>query len=105
MTEKELVEQLARDLTDSGQLIEAGWVSLRLLCGLEHAPPSQLEQMRDAFFAGAQHLFGSILSIMDADREPTEADLERMASINEELKRFIDDFSTRRLSPSGSMKQ
>jgi hypothetical protein len=86
------LERLSRDLTDQGKLIEAGWVSLRLAAIPEDAGPTQLSEMRMAFFAGAQHLFGSIMTILDEDREPTAADLRRMDLINDELQIFIAEF-------------
>jgi hypothetical protein len=48
--------------------------------------------MRWVFFAGAQHLFGSIMGIMDPGEEPTDADLRRMDQIDVELKTFIAEF-------------
>jgi hypothetical protein len=49
--------------------------------------------MRTAFFAGALHLFASMISIMDADREPTEGDLSRMTMIDVELHAFEVEFA------------
>jgi hypothetical protein len=51
--------------------------------------------MRGAFFAGAQHLFASIMVIMDPGAEPTAADLARMSQIHEELERFVRDYEER----------
>lgn len=90
-----LVEQITRQLTDDGKIIEAGWESLRIMTIPDNAPAMQLGAMRDAFFAGAQHLFGSMVTIMDADEEPTDNDLFRMGQIDAELKRFIKEFSVR----------
>lgn len=92
MADREFLTRLSRQLTDEGRLLEAGWVSLRVACDLIDAPQDQLREMRMAFFAGAQHLFGSIMTIMDEDREPTENDLRRMDLINTELEKFIRDF-------------
>ena len=61
-----------------------------------------LQEMRNAFFAGAQHMFCSLMTIMDADAEPTDKDLERMALIDAELRAFIDDFTIRNIPPGGS---
>jgi hypothetical protein len=95
MTDRVLLERLTRELVDKGLLIEAGWVSLRIAAGLIDAPKIQLEEMRGAFFAGAQHLFASIMSTLDPDAEPTEKDLERMDKIHRELETFIADYSKR----------
>lgn len=96
------LQKLARDLTEKGKLIEAGWIALRLAALPADAPPIQLEEMRNAFFAGAQHLFGSIMDILDPGEEPTDADLRRMDLIDRELKAFIADYQVRRMPAEGS---
>jgi hypothetical protein len=101
MADRAYLERLTRELADSGKLIEAGWVGLRIACELEGAPAIQLEEMRNAFFAGAQHLFGSIMTVLDPGSEPTDKDLERMDLIDRELREFINDFSMRRLPTEG----
>lgn len=101
MAERKHLERLSRELTGKGKLIEAGWIGLRVACELEDAPAIQLEEMRNAFFAGAQHLFSSIMTILEPDAEPTEKDLERMDLIDKELRAFINDFSIRRLPTEG----
>lgn len=93
MADRAFLERLSRELTDQGKLIEAGWVGLRLATIPQDAPAIQLEEMRNAFFAGAQHLFTSIMTILDSGEEPTENDLNRMSAINNELKEFIEEFA------------
>lgn len=61
MADRQFLEQLSRRLADEGKLIEAGWVGLRLAAVPLNAPAAQLEEMRNAFMAGAQHLFSSII--------------------------------------------
>lgn len=91
MADQAYLERLSRELTDKGKLIEAGWVGLRLAVMPLDASKTQLEEMRKAFFAGAQHLFSSIMTILDEDREPTAADLKRMDLIDTELRSFGHD--------------
>ena len=62
----------------------------------------QLDEMRNAFFAGAQHLFALITSVLEPGEEPTEKDLRRMGSIADELDRFIEDFKLRHFPFEGS---
>lgn len=102
MADKALLERLSRELVDKGKLIEAGWVGLRVACDLEDAPAVQLQEMRNAFFAGAQHLFSSIMTILEPDAEPTDKDLERMDLIDKELRSFINDFTIRNIPTGGS---
>jgi hypothetical protein len=102
MADKAFLERLSRELADKGKLIEAGWVGLRVACDLHDAPKQQLDEMRNAFFAGAQHLFASIMAILDPGSEPTDKDLERMDLIDRELKAFINDFTIRNIPTGGS---
>ena len=87
------LRNLEKRLIDGGKLIEAGWISLRIAAISPKAGPDQLDEMRMAFFAGAQHLFGSIMQALDEDAEPTDDDLRRMDQINAELQIFIREFS------------
>lgn len=102
MADRAFLKRLSRELTDKGKLIESGWIGLRLACDLEDAPKVQLEEMRNAFFAGAQHLFASIMIILDPGADPTDKDLERMDLIDRELKAFINDYTIRNIPTGGS---
>jgi len=88
MADRQYLELLSRKLADEGKLIEAGWVALRIMAIADDAPAVQLAEMRMAFMAGAQHLFGSILTMLDPGTEETEADLTRMDLIQKELDSF-----------------
>lgn len=103
MADRAHLERLTRELTDAGMLIEAGWIGLRIACDLQNAPKDQLEQMREAFFAGAQHTFHSITGgLLEPGVEPTDADLRRMDQIDHELRRFLADFALRHTPTTGS---
>lgn len=97
----ETLTELARVLIAQGLLIEAGFAGLRAAAIPAAAPPVQVEEMRNAFFAGAQHLFNSVMSVLDPEDEVTEDDMERMNKISAELEAFIDDFELRRLPTQG----
>lgn len=96
------IERLHAELTrmmkraaDNGQLIEQGWLSLRLVAVPPDAPQVQIDEMRQAFFAGAQHLFSSIMGILDPGSEPTDADMRRMDLIQSELDAFITIYAAK----------
>jgi len=95
------LNELTRRLTKEGKLIEAGFSGLRAACIAADAPPEQLHEMRLAFFAGAQHLFVSIMSVLDPGSEPTDADMERMSNIDAELRAFSQDFELRHVPAGG----
>lgn len=95
------LNQLMVKASDAGRLIEAGWISLRIAAIPADAPQVQLDGMREAFFAGAQHLFSSIMGVLDAGEDPTEDDLRRMSLIQAELDAFIADYSARHMPAAG----
>lgn len=102
MADRAHLQRLERELADKGRLIEAGWIGLRLAAIPDNASSVQLEEMRNAFFAGAQHLFSSIMSIMEAGSEPTEKDLARIGLIDGELREFIEKFELKHSPAKGS---
>jgi hypothetical protein len=69
-------------------LVEAGWTIIRAMTLPPSAPEDQVEAHRKYFFAGAHHLFCSIMTMMEAGDEPTPADEERMANVHKELEDF-----------------
>ena len=89
---RELVKQIGQKATDHGMLIEAGWIALKTLTIPSHAPQVQLDEMRNSFFAGAQHVFSTMVSMLDPDAEPTEDDMRRMSMIYSELEEFARQF-------------
>lgn len=96
------LEKLSRDLTDRGRLIEAGWVGMRIACMAKDAPEVQINEMRMAFMAGAQHLFASIMFILDPGEEPTAKDMQRMDLIDKELREFGAQFAIKHVPTQGS---
>lgn len=95
MADKGFLEREMRRLTDEGKLIEAGWFGLRIAAISPNAPALQLEEMRSAFFAGAAHLFHSLMIVMEPGAVETPNDLRRMELIHEEMERFLKDFEFR----------
>jgi hypothetical protein len=95
MTKQEAIRQaanqIAKEMMDQGLLIEAGWSMLRSMTIPSDAPPQQIFEMRRAFFAGAQHLFGSLVGGLDPQKEPTDDDLRRMNMIDAELTKFAHE--------------
>jgi len=99
MSKRKLIEKVAievtKELTDKGKLVEAGFAAFRHLMIAKDAPPLQVSEMRLAFMAGADHLFASIMSIMDPGEEPTDRDLARMDLIHRELEEWRGKFFDR----------
>lgn len=99
MADRAQVERLTKELIADGLLIEAGFLSLCLATLPQDVSELQLREMRMAFFAGAQHTFGSIMSMLDDGAEPTAADLKRMDDLAALLKKFgvqfLEDLPTK----------
>lgn len=87
---KTVAEQLTIDLIKKGLIIEAGWLSFKTTCMPLAAGEDQIKDMRTSFFAGAHHLFNSIMvSLDEEDSEPTEGDLEKISQVHKELENFM----------------
>lgn len=89
------LEAFTRELVDRGKLIEAGFIGLKLAAIPDSAPPGQIDDMRSAFFAGALHVYASIMTMLEPGQDPTTADLGRFRQIDAELKAFEQDFAKR----------
>jgi len=97
-----LVKGVSDAAADEGRIIELGWLALRARAIPADAPQIQVDEMRNAFFAGAHHLFASIMTILDPGAEPTKRDYLRMDAIDKELREFIAVYSSRHMPTEGS---
>lgn len=82
-------------LADEGKIVEAGWLGFKHLALRPDTPATQLATMRVAFFSGALHVFSCIMTFLDPDKDPTEADLARMGKLEKELQTFYTAFKHR----------
>lgn len=90
-SQKQVANALLNELSDRGQIVEGGWRAFELLSGLKSAPEIQRKEMRKAYFLGAQHLYASVMGMLDDGTEPTEQDMERMRKLDRELKAFLKE--------------
>jgi hypothetical protein len=110
MNRREAIERIATAITKTlmkeGRLIEIGFrLFLVHSYTAEGEEPTaglpagmgegQYDQLRSAFFGGAQHLFGSLMVGLDPDHEVTEEDERRVMLIGAELDAFIADYAKR----------
>lgn len=82
---EQVVAAIAKKLADEGKLIEAGFEVLNQLIIPSGAPQAQVDDMRLAYMAGAQHLWASMMTSLDPGEDETSADLVRMTNIQAEL--------------------
>lgn len=88
---KQFVNDLAKKLIDEGKIIEAGWLGLEIMAIPPTASKVQLTEMRKAFFAGAHHLFASIMNVLEPGKEATDKDMDRLSLIHHELESFAEE--------------
>jgi hypothetical protein len=86
-TLRETLERIFREQTHHTNLIETLWLLYAKAVEIPSGGAQWVESRR-AFFAGASTLFEAINMILDPGTEPTENDLGRVSSINDELDRF-----------------
>jgi hypothetical protein len=99
---EKLIQQIGKKCIDKGMLIEAGFWTFAAITIPRGADPQQTDAMRMAFFAGAQHLFGTIMNTLDPEHEPTDADMRRMSLIADEMDKFVVEMRARQMRPKGS---
>jgi hypothetical protein len=85
-----LVSGIEQELIKQGKIIAGGFAGYRMMVMASDAPDVQVLECKMAFFAGAQHLYTTMMRVMDEGEEPTDADLSRMELIHEELQQFVD---------------
>jgi hypothetical protein len=102
MDKNELVREVTKKLIEEGKLIEAGFAIMKIMTlSNVDVSPGQIRDMRVALFAGAHHVFNSIMSTLDEGAEPSEADMKRIDLIDKELDKFIKEFKRTHLTGKG----
>ena len=91
---RQMVKALTEKLAADGKIIEGGWVAFEAVA-LKGVSKIQSTEMRKAFFCGAQHLFTSLIQVLDEGIEPTEKDIDRVNKIQKELERFTLELKPR----------
>jgi hypothetical protein len=60
------------------------------------ALPQEIKDLIEAsFYAGATGMFTMLTTGMDEDAEPTQADLDWMSSVHDELEKFSEEFKSK----------
>jgi len=84
--EREIADAM-KEMADKGMLVAAGFAAFRIVAG-DRVPPDVLLTVHTAYMAGAEHLFTTIMSILEPGDEPTEKDTDRIELIYQELQRW-----------------
>ena len=78
--------------------LEAEWFSYRAAVIPDTAGPVQVEECRRAFYAGGAALHNIVMTMLSPTAEPTEADIQKMQDLHDELKEFGLSFIVKRPS-------
>ena len=97
----ELIVGVTRGLADDSKLIAAGWYGFAKHVMQHDVSDAQRHDMCVAFFAGADHLYSSIMSMLDPGVEETPGDMRRMAAIHDELEKFRNLLKAATLTTKG----
>jgi hypothetical protein len=85
----DLATELTRELMDQGKLIMAGWKMFEQMFIPLQVGDAQRNDMRIAFFSGAEHTFNSIVTALDDENEDaTASDCSRMDKLDAEITLF-----------------
>lgn len=101
------VDHVVKKMADEGRLVEAGFLAYMITRwgrgeSVEKMPQAQLDELRYAYMSGAQHLFSSIINMLDEGTEETEADLKKMDLIHKELERWTREAARDHMPTKGS---
>ncbi len=72
----------------SKKYIADGWKSYQQLVMDPKAGQVQVDETKQAFYAGASLLWYALMFTLEPDAEPTELDMQRMDDINTEVEAF-----------------
>jgi hypothetical protein len=93
------VPEVRKDELMTRKLVLEGWNGYRHQIMPAECGPVQVEETRRAFYAGAIHLFHSLNTILDADREPTDKDLAQVTAIQKEFEDYARDLFKHHAAP------
>jgi len=94
-------DQIAKATADQGRLIEFGWFAAQRVLQWDGKSEAERRDLRLAFYTGAQHLWGSIMGLLDPGVVVTDDDLSRMDLIGEELDSFAREMTALLGEPGG----
>lgn len=98
---RELLRAAGKHIADAANPIEQAWRDFSSAAIARDAPPIQLAEMRKAFYAGAAMIFEAIVHGLDPEREPTEADMQRMNRISAAVEHFAGELAAS-MRPEGT---
>lgn len=90
-------------LAKDQKLIESEWIGFKIAIGLDDsASQIQIDEMRNAFYAGARFMDTTIVQLGEADIKPSEFDAA-INGIEAEFATFLSDFAAKNLPTAGGV--
>lgn len=77
------------------KVLENEWNLYRTLVMPKTVSEIQHSESKQAFYAGAGCLFHAIMRILDPGTEPTDADLQKMSDLNDELDEWLSRYQNK----------
>lgn len=72
------------------KVLEHEWNLYRTMVMPKTVSAIQASETKKAFYAGAGCLFYAIMRMLDPGQEATEADLQKMSDINQEIDQWLE---------------
>lgn len=83
-----VARMVGKQLANEGLILEAGWAIHRSYFMPADLPKDQEMAYRNAFFAGAEHFYHTIMGALDSGHDVTDGDMRRMALADAEVKKW-----------------
>lgn len=97
------IDAFTKQLINKELVIEGGFAGYLLyVYNGKTVPTEQYNELKNAFFAGAHHLFTSVMSTLDKGEDATVDDMKRVTGIHNELEKFIKDFELKFCKTQGN---
>ncbi len=91
---EQAIHKTTEELTDEGKLIMAGYAAYCLTVMPKDAGPVQIRECALAYFAGAQHLWASMVEFLEPGADVTDKDEERMEKIFVEMEEITSQLAS-----------
>lgn len=83
-------EPLVEEESLKRELMAEQWDSFARAVLPKDAPAVQRQEMRRAFYAGAQGILFGVIAILAPEGEPTDEDIRHMENLHQELQDFAN---------------
>jgi len=97
----EVARQIQKKMADDGKILTGGFLAYCVVNQITNE--SARLRAKDAYYAGAEHVFTTLMNALDPDtpdHEPTAADMQRMDKLWNEISAWQEEQKLK-FAPSG----